>query len=74
MKKQSTLLFTAVAALAISFTSCKKDSTNVENGSSDTIVTTEPDNTMVEPDTVQAPPVNDSNAAGTTSGEMQQVP
>jgi|GEM_PF-3127643 len=73
MKKQTTFILSAVAALALSVTSCKKETTMTESESStDTIVTAEP--SMTEPDTVQAPVLNDSNASGTTSGEMEQVP
>ncbi|MBD3583845.1 hypothetical protein [Flavobacterium selenitireducens] len=74
MKQQRTFLLAAIAAMTVGLTSCKKENTNADGTSGDTIVTTEPDATMIEPDTVQAPPVNDSNTSGTTSGEMEQVP
>lgn len=60
--------------LAISFcalSSCKDKDANeaIEvTESTDTVMTTEPDTTA------SPAPINDTNASGTTSGEMEQVP
>lgn len=71
MKK---LLKTSAAfflAAAFAMTSCKgKDNSETVDGTeSDTVMTTEPDTTATDAGTL-----NDTNASGTTSGEMEQVP
>jgi len=61
----------ALAIAAITVTSCKKEGSDSENSSNDTTATIEADTTATS-ESVQT--VNDSNASGTTSGEMEQVP
>lgn len=72
MKNVKKLVFASLLVAGLSFTSCKKEAETQETDgmeTTDTIMTTEPDTTAVQP-----APVNDSNAAGTTSGTMEQVP
>ena len=74
MKKQTTVLLSAIAALTLSLTSCKKDGNSDQDTATDTVATTVPDTNVTTSDTAQAAPVNDSNTSGTTSGKMEQVP